>query len=530
MIQQQMEVYEKRWWMLGVLCLSLVIIGLDNTILNVALPTLARDLSATGSELQWIVDAYVLVFAGLLLTAGSLGDRFGRKRALFIGLSIFAFGSFMASMSHSTHQLIAMRGLMGVGGALIMPTTLSILTNAFPPAERAKAIAIWAGTAGLAIPIGPILGGWLLEHFAWGSVFLVNLPVVATALIAGYILIPESRDPNEAPLDPVGALLSIVGLAILLYAIIQAPDKGWTADGTLITFGVASILLAIFVTWELTNQHPMLNMSLFRNPSFAGASLAITLVFFALFGSLFFITQYLQFVLGYSALEAGIRTAPVALGMIFGTSFSTRLRPMIGTRLCVAAGMMIVAAGLLIMAGISDSSGYERIIVSMLVLSLGMGIAMAPATNSIMGAVPRDRAGVGSAVNDTTRQIGGALGVAILGSILSSIYTSHMSSAANGLPASLVTEARDSIGASLQVAAQIGGSQGAALVEAAHSSFVDAMSITLLVGVGFAVAGALVAFFVLPPRDREPELNLRAESPEEAEPMLELALSEGVGE
>jgi EmrB/QacA subfamily drug resistance transporter len=504
--------YNRRWWMLGVLCLSLLIIALDNTILNVALPTLARDLNASGSELQWMVDAYVLVFAGLLLTAGAIGDRYGRKRALFAGFVIFAIGATLAGLSNSEHQLIAMRGLMGVGGAFIMPTTLSILTNAFPNRERPRAIAIWSATAGLGVPLGPIIGGWLLKHFDWGSIFFANLPIIAVALVAGSILIPESKDPGESPLDPVGAVLSICGLASLLYGIIEAPSEGWTSGIILLAFAVAAVLLALFAAWEVHRQRPMLDLKLFRNPSFTGASMAITLTFFALFGSLFFITQYLQFVLGYTPLQAGIRVAPVAIGITLGAGASTRLRPRLGTRLTVASGLVIVAAGLFILSTASDSSGYARLLAALLVLASGMGLAMAPATNSIMGAVPRERAGVGSAVNDTTRQIGGALGVAILGSILSTAYAANVRQAAGGLPAPLGERARDSIGETLQIASQIGGEQGNALVAAARDGFISAMDTTLYVAAAFALAGALVALLVLPSRTREEEREAVAEA------------------
>ncbi len=297
------RVYQRRWWTLAVLCLSLMVIGVDNTILNVALPTLVKDLNATTSQLQWIVDGYTLVFAGLLLTAGSLGDRFGRRRALSVGLAIFGTGSILSALAASPEQLIFMRCLMGIGAALIMPATLSIVTNVFRvPAERARAIAIWAGVSALGIAIGPLAGGYLLEHFYWGSVFLVNVPIVLLALVAGYFLVPDSKDPSAPRLDPIGAVLSIVGLTALVWSIIEAPTKGWGSTSTISGLAVALIILGAFAAWELHSDHPMLNVGFFKNPRFTAASQAITLTFFALFGSLFLITQYLQTVLGYSAL------------------------------------------------------------------------------------------------------------------------------------------------------------------------------------------------------------------------------------
>jgi EmrB/QacA subfamily drug resistance transporter len=493
----------RRWWILGVLCLSLLIISLDNTILNVALPTLARDLDASGSQLQWMVDAYVLVFAGLLLTMGSLGDRYGRKLALNAGFAIFGLGSVLAAWSGSAEALIATRTLMGVGGALIMPSTLSILTNVFPPLERGKAIAIWAATAGLGIPLGPVLGGWLLEHYWWGSVFLINVPIIIVAFLAGWVLIPESRDPDASPLDPLGAVLSIAGLATLLYAIIEAPDRGWTDGLILAAFAASAVLLTAFALWEWRNPRPMLNMAFFRNPRFTGASLAIALVFFALFGSMFFLTQYLQFVRGYSALSAGLRIVPVAIGIMAGTGLSTRITPRFGTKAAVAGGMVVVAGGLFWLSTLTLTSDYWRLCVGLIVLGFGMGNAMAPATDSIMGSLPRENAGVGSAMNDTNRQVGGALGVAILGSLLASSYQSSMESATRGMPSDAAAAAGDSIGAAVRVAATLGGPQGAALLEAARVSFVDAMSTTIIIGSVIALAGALVALLILP--SHEPE-------------------------
>src|SRR3954465_3031007 len=298
--------YAKRWWTLGVLCTALIVIGIDNTILNVALPSIVRDLHASGSQLQWIVDSYVIVFAGLLLTAGSLGDRFGRYKALAFGLSVFGIGSLSSAFAGSATMLIATRALMGGGGAFIMPSALSILTNVFTkPVERGKAIGVWAGVSALGLGIGPISGGLLLEHFWWGSIFMVNVPIVIAGLVLGYLLIPESSDPSHGKLDPVGALLSIVSLGSILWAIIEGPDKGWTSTSIAAAFAVGFVLLGTFFAWELHSKHPMLDMHFFQNPRFSAASGAITLVFLSLFGTLFLLTQYLQSVLGYSTVKAG---------------------------------------------------------------------------------------------------------------------------------------------------------------------------------------------------------------------------------
>lgn len=497
----------RRWAAFAILCVSLLVIMLDNTILNVALPTIARDLSTTASQLQWIVDSYVLVFAGLLLTMGSLGDRFGRKRALDIGLLIFGAGSLWAAWSGSAGQLIAARALMGVGGALIMPSTLSITTNLFSGAERTWAIGAWAGISGLGIVLGPLTGGWLLERFAWGAVFLINLPLVALALIAGWSLIPESRDPEARALDPVGAILSIAGLTALVWAIIEAPARGWTDGAIVATFAAAATLLALFAAWELRSRAPMLDMRLFRNPRFTAASLAISLVFFALFGTLFFLTQYLQFVLGYGALEAGIRLTPLVGGLLPGAAFSTRLVGRLGTKALAGAGLLIITGGLALLSTATVASGYGLLALVLAILGVGMGLTMPPATDSIMGALPPERAGVGSAVNDTTRQLGGALGVAVLGSILSSAYRETMAGAAalGALPAPLAEAARDSVGAATVIARQLGGGAATTILAVAHAAFIDAMGRAVIVAAVVAGLGALIALLFLPARAREGE-------------------------
>ena len=322
----------RRWWTLVVLCFSLLVIALDNTILNVALPTLQRDLDASASELQWIVDSYMLVFAAVLLTAGALGDRFGRKKALTFGLLVFGLGSGLSALADSSEMLIATRALMGVGGAFIMPSTLSILTAVFPAHERGKAIGIWAAVSGLGIVIGPVTGGWLVEHGDWSLVFLVNLPFVAAALLSGRWLVPESLDPAKPRLDGTGFALSSLGLGALVWAIIEAPARGWTDGLILGAFAVAAAAIAAFIAWELRVREPMLDVRLFRNRRFSAASGAIALAFFALFGTIFFLTQYLQSVLGYGAFESGLRVKPVALGLVLGGPVSAKLVEHVGTK------------------------------------------------------------------------------------------------------------------------------------------------------------------------------------------------------
>lgn len=445
------ELYERRWLALGVLGLSLILIGLDNTILNVALPTLVREISATNSQLQWIIDSYVLVFAGLLLTAGSLGDRFGRKGALNAGLVLFVLGAIASALSDTANQLIAARAFMGIGGAFIMPSTLSILTNMFPSHERGRAIGIWAGMAGVGIPLGPLLGGWLLAHFHWNAVFTVNIPIVLVALALGQWLLPTSRDPRAPRVDVPGAVLSMAGLSLLIYGIIEAPLHGWTATATMSPFAAGVAFLLVFAWWEIRTPEPMLDMRFFRSRRFSAANAAITLVFFAMFGSLLSLTQYLQFILGYTPLEAGVRMLPMAVGMMVGGPSSARIAERVGTKVVVSTGLVVVALGLLLLSRLQANSGYLPVVIALLVMAIGMGFSMAPATEAVMGAIPRAKAGVGSAMNDTTRQIGGALGVAIIGSIMSSAYRADVTDATAGLPAEAAGAATDSLGAALAV-------------------------------------------------------------------------------
>lgn len=494
--------YARRWHALAVLSLSLVVIGMDNTILNVALPTLVRELGASNSDLQWIVDSYVLVFAGLLLTMGAVGDRFGRRRALGIGLVLFAAASATSAWAGSAEILIGTRAAMGIGGALIMPATLSIITAIFPPDERGRAIAMWAAMAGLGIIIGPVVGGWLLESFWWGSVFLINLVVIAVALAAGAVYVPESRDPDATPLDPIGAALSIGGLSLLVFAIIEGPDNGWTAGITLTAFAIAAVLLVAFVAWERHATHPMLQTEFFRRPRFSAGAAAIATVFFALFGAIFLLTQHLQFALGYSALDAGIRITPIAT-LVLAAPSAARLAERIGAKLVVATGMTIVATSLGWLSTVGLADGYTPVGWSLAILGIGMGMTMAPATDAVMGALPLSKAGVGSAMNDTTRQVGGAVGVAVLGSILSSSYTTAIDPALTELPGPAATAASDSVGAALQIAKQAGPA-GEQLAQAAREAFVVAMGDGMLVAAGMALFGALLTLVFLPSWERRP--------------------------
>jgi EmrB/QacA subfamily drug resistance transporter len=521
----QEQAYARRWLILGVLCFSLLVIVLDNTILNVAIPTLSRELDPTNSQLQWMVDSYTLVFAGLLLTAGSLGDRFGRRGALQVGLIIFGLGSLLSALASTSDQLIATRAFMGIGGAFVMPATLSIITNVFPANERGKAIGVWAGTAGIGIALGPLTGGFLLEHFYWGSIFLVNIPIVVIGLVAGIFLIPTSKDPNASRLDPLGAVLSIAGLTALLYGIIEAPSNGWTDPVILASFALAVVLLGSFIWWQRTTDHPMLDVRFFKNPRFTAASTGITMTFFALFGATFLLTQYMQFVLGYTPLEAGIRLLPFAGVILVLSPLSAKIVERIGTKVTVASGLVIAGAGLTLMTQLQVNSSYGDLVWRLMLMAFGQALVMAPATESIMGSLPLARAGVGSAVNDTTRQIGGALGVAIVGSVMSSTYASKISDLFAGTPSagsSAEQAAKDSLGGALAVAAKAPPALGNTLAGVAKSAFVDGMHTGVLVAAGAAFLGAIVAAIWLPARARDDTVESQAE--EFAEEHLRMGL------
>jgi EmrB/QacA subfamily drug resistance transporter len=494
----------RRWLALAVLCLSLVVVTIDTTILNVALPTLVDSLHASSSALQWIVDGYTVVFAGLLLTAGSVGDRFGRRGALSVGLAIFGAASAASALAANTTQLIGLRALTGVGAALVFPATLSIIANVFPdPRERQRAIAVWAGTAGIGIGLGPVAGGLLLRWFSWGSVFWVNVPVCLLALVAGRAFVPTSKDPGESPLDGFGAALSIVGLSALVYAIIEGPSLGWSSRAVTTGFAVAAIAIGSFVVAELRSPHPMLDLRLFANARFSAASLAMTALYFCLFGTIFFQTQHLQFVLGYDPLGAGLRSLPFAFVLIVVANTTPRIVDRIGTRAVVTLGLLIVAAAMAGRVGFTVHTTYTGILLTQCLFALGMGLTIAPATASIMGAVSSARAGVGSAINDTTRQVGGALGVAVMGSVGASLYRHAISGSAAA--AHLPSRALDSVGSTLAASTGLPAAARVASVDAARHAFIHGLDVASLVAVVIALVGAAIAARFLPAPERATE-------------------------
>ena len=496
----------RRWWMLVVLCLSVLLVTVDNTIVNVALPTLSTDLSASTSSLQWIVDAYTLVFAGLLLVGGHLGDRFGRLRMLRLGLALFALTSLASAAAHNTGELIAGRGAMGVGAALIYPATLGLLSNIFTDArERATAIGIWAGVSGLAVAIGPVSGGVLLEHFSWNSVFLVNVPLVVLALAAGWRLLPDSRDAHPGRFDLGGAVGSIAAISLLVWTVIEAPDHGWTSRTSLLGLAGSLALLGLFARWELLRSNPLLDVRLFANLRFSAASGAITMAFFGLFGFIFLIT------LPFAAVTGLMSPVAIPLMKRFG---STRV---------VASGLALMSAGFVLASGSAvDSAYWGRIIVSMALMATGLALTAGPATEAIMGALPLSKAGAGSAVNDTTREIGGTLGVAVVGSVMSSIYAPSIAGALHGLglPAGAVEQARDSVVAGMSVVDSLPAAVQGAGATAVRAAFMDGLQAGSLVSaIATGVAAVAVLIFLPAGHAQDAAGFAVAPAPEVAEPV-----------
>jgi DHA2 family integral membrane protein (MFS transporter) len=509
-------VHRRRWAILGVLMLSLLIVVLDNSILNVAIKTISTPaptgLGATQSELEWAINAYTLVFAGLLFTAGLIGDRVGRKKVLLGGLVVFGAGSALAAESGSPTQLIAFRALMALGAAFVMPATLAVLMNVFEREEQPKAIGIWAGGVGLAIAIGPITGGLLLDHFWWGSVFLINVPIVILALALMVWLVPDSRDPSPGRVDPIGVVLSVIGLVLLVYGIIKGGELADFTNGTVLaTIAAGVAVLVAFVVFEKRSDHPSLDVTYFKNKVFSAAMSAIALVFFALMGVTFFSVFYTQSVRGYSPLESGLLMLPLAAAQMI---FAPRARLVVdrfGNKATTTAGLLVIAATLAAFAGFQADTPIWILEVVFFLMGAGMAHIMTPTSVVIMQALPREKAGSASALSNTFRQVGGALGIAVLGSVLSTAYRDGIEGKLGHLPPGLRDTAGESIEATLGIAAKL-GPHGKDLVGPANDAFLHAMHVTALCGVGVALIGAVVVAVFLP--GRPPAAQKGKEEPE----------------
>ncbi|MDL9946554.1 DHA2 family efflux MFS transporter permease subunit [Gordonia sp. ABSL11-1] len=490
-----------RWLALAALCFAELLVMVDNTIVNVALPTMARDLGAGTSGLQWIVDAYTLVFAGLLLTGGYLGDRFGHRRMLLGGIVGFAAVSVLAASSGTLGQLIAARGGLGLFAALVFPATLAIITAVFTePKQRAAAVGVWAATSGVAVAIGPVLGGWLLEHYSWSSVFWVNLPMAVIAVVAIVLVVPGTRPEAVSRFDSVGLVLSVIGLGLLTYSVIEGPHFGWTDPRTLGGLAVALVALGLFAWRELTIEHPILDIRLFANRHFAAAAGMISVAFFALFGFIFLITQFFQAVKGYGPLEAGLRTLPFAVVMAAFSPVAMALSHRFGARFVAVFGALLMSGGFALVEVSSRMSGYwELIIWSMSLMAMGLAFISGPCTQLIMDALRPEQAGAGSAVNDTTREIGGTLGVAVLGSVLTSVYTAGVADrlAGLGVPPSATGIAEDSVMAGVEVAQRAPAAVSDQLRVAVQEVFVDGLHSAVWVAVAVTGVAALAAAYFL---------------------------------
>lgn len=499
----------RRWRALPVICLAVLVVNLDTTVVNVALPSLVRQLHASNSQLQWVVDAYNLTFAALVLAAGSLSDRYGRKGALLTGLAIFGASTTLGSLATTVSQLIAARAAMGIGAAIIFPNTLSLISNLFADRkERAKAIGLWGATAGVGIALGPIVGGWLLDNFWWGSVFLAMAPVAGLAILLVALTIPTSRDPAVPRLDLTGLALSTATLGVLVYTIIEAPTWGWVSAATAVGFAAAAVGIVAFVVAERRTDMPMMDVGMFANPRFSAASGSVTVAFFALAGFIFMITLYFQFMHGYSPLSTGVRLLPVAICVGAASGGGTQLAVKVGNKAVVSAGLVLMGAGFLWISRSSADTSYLETVGQMIVGATGVGLASAPATEAIMGVVPKEKAGVGSALNDATRELGGTLGVAVIGSVFASVYVSSLaaSRAAALLPASVAAKAKGSVGAAIGAAHTLAPTHPGTselLLHAANHAFFAGFKVGCVIAAAVALAGAVMAATLLPSQPTE---------------------------
>ncbi|MFD8380466.1 MFS transporter [Streptomyces sp. NPDC059679] len=516
--------YPRRWWALLVLCLSLLIVVMANTSLIVAAPDMTWDLGLSSSDLQWVIDGYTVPYAALMLVLGSIGDKYSRRGALILGLLIFAGGSVMGGLVDETSLVITARAIMGVGAAVVMPATLSLLVAMFPKAERAKAITAWSATSGLAIAAGPLAAGWLLQDHAWGSTFLMNVPIAVLGVVGALLLVPPSKAEKMGGIDFVGGLLSIVSVGSLVYATIEGPHFGW-GTGPIAAAVVAGVGLLAFVAWELRHPHPMLNVRKFKERLFSGSMLAVLFFFFGTFGSIYYATQFLQFILGYNALDTGVRLLPLAGAVFVGAAVTGRLAPKLGVKLVVGTGMAIGTVGVLLLTRIESGSTYTDFLAPLLLLGFAIGLSLSPATDTIMGSFPESELGVGGGANDTALELGGSLGIAILGSLLGTAYRDKLTDLVGGhLPAAALDTAKDSAGGGLAVAEQVaknpqgGPQQAQALVGAVHESFAHAVAHTSLIGAIIMAAGTLVVVAVLPARKAAGKHSQEAPVAAEADP------------
>ncbi|MPY58033.1 MFS transporter, partial [Streptomyces spongiae] len=535
--------YARRWWALAVLCLSLLMILMANTALTVAAPAMTHDLGLSSTDLQWVIDGYTVPYSALMLLFAAIGDKYSRRGALVLGLVLFAIGAISGSLVDSAAGVITARAVMGVGAALIMPATLSLLVATFPRAERTKAITLWSATAGFAIAAGPLVAGILLKDQSWQSTFLINIPVIVLAIVGAFMLIPPSKAAQMDRIDYVGGFLSVVWISALIFTLIEAPH-GW-GTGAVIGAVVTGVGLAAFIVWELRHPYPLLNLRRFADRGFTGANIAVVLFYLVVFGAFFYLTQHLQFVLRFDAFETGLAMLPLAGAVFVGSALTGYLTPRLGMRSMILAGMVGGTVALALLIQVDKASSYGDFVAPLFILGLSIGLALSPCTDAIVGAFPEEELGVGSAVNDTSTELGGAIGIAILGSLLSTSYASNLSDAAAGteLPADVLSQAQESVGAGYATAEAVGeqarklaeeaanagnaeqaaqlNAQAEELAHAAHrmadavsSSFADSVSHTSLVGAVILGVGTLAVAFLLPRKGRAtpPDAETSAEA------------------
>jgi EmrB/QacA subfamily drug resistance transporter len=527
--------YRRRWWALLVLCLSLLIVVMANTSLIVAAPDMTTDLGLSSSDLQWVIDGYTVPYAALMLVLGAVGDKYSRRGALVAGLLVFAGGSVMGSLVDETNLVITARAIMGVGAAVVMPATLSLLVATFPRRERTKAITAWTATSGLAIAAGPLLAGRLLEDHAWGSTFLINVPIAVVAVVGALVLVPPSKANGRGRIDYVGGLLSIVSVGSLVYAIIEGPHFGW-GKGPVTAAVVAGVGLLAFVLWELRHPHPMLDVRKFLLRPFSGSMIAVLFFFFGTFGAIYYSTQFLQFILGYDALETGIRLVPLAGAVFVGAAITGKLTPKLGVKPMVVTGMAIGATAVLLLTRIESGSTYGGFLPTMLMLGFAIGLSVSPATDTIMDTFPESELGVGGGANDTSLELGGSLGIALLGSLLSTAYKDKLTDLVGAqLPADALHTAQESAGAGLAVAQEVaknpagGAQQAQALVDAVHQAFAHGVAHTSLIGGVIMTVGTIVVLVILPGRRKADKPEPEAEPVPVPETVEAQKLKEGAG-
>ncbi len=483
--------HPRRWAILAVLCLAVFVVSIDTTVLNVALPTMSRELGAGTEELQWIVDAYTLVLAGVLLTAGSLSDRFGRKKMLMVGLAVFGLASGLGAFAQEPWQVIAARGLMGVGGSFFMPGTLSILVHVFSPEERASAIGRWGAVTALGMVLGPLLGGLLLEHFWWGAVFVLNVPVVVLALIGVGWIVPESSDPVARRADLPGTVLSTVAMGGVLFGVISAPTRGWGSGVVLTALIGGLVVLALFFLRQATAKEPMLDLRLMFSRQFLGASGTMAFLMFSLLGGAFVVTQQLQLVLDFSPMSAGLATVPLAAAIVVSSPLSPLVARAIGARITIALGLATMAAGLAVLAFFAPGAGYPPVAVGLVLLGAGMGLAVAPVNDVLMSAGPPESSGRLSAMNDTVQELGSAFGIAVIGSVLALAY-------GNALPGTVPAGMRHSLGEAADAVHGMSAGQAVSLLGTAHRAFAHGMTLSMAVCAATALLGAVIALILIP--------------------------------